>query len=58
MSTEAETLGNLVPALEELVKRCSEGGEFPDEAWRIAQKYGVHQKALEHAYDDYCSKGG
>ena len=32
-----------------------EGAEFPDEAYRIAQKYKVKQSDLEQAYDKLTS---
>lgn len=38
-------------ALADLVERLADGGEFPDEAWRVARKHGVNQAELEAAYD-------
>lgn len=38
-------------AVADLRKRISEGGEFPDEAYRVARLYGVPQGLLEQAYD-------
>jgi hypothetical protein len=39
-------------ALELLFCVMEEGAEFPDEAWRLSQKYKVPQADIEQAYDD------
>lgn len=38
-------------ALDALLRRISDGWEFPDAAWYIARKFAVDQRALEAAYD-------
>lgn len=41
----------LAHALYDLNVKVNEGGEFPDKAYDMAQRYGVQQTDLENLYD-------
>lgn len=51
MSKVTEAAGDLDAALKALKAAIAKGGEFPDEAYKIAKKFNVKQSALEKAYD-------
>jgi hypothetical protein len=41
----------LSQAVHALVIALRDGGEFPDQAYTVAQRYGVRQSDLEQRYD-------
>jgi hypothetical protein len=40
-----------IMAAEEVRKACMNGGEFPDEVWRVARKYHLEPHHVEEMYD-------
>ena len=41
----------LSQAVHALIVACRNGGEFPDEAYRVAKRFAVLQSDLENRYD-------
>jgi hypothetical protein len=41
----------LSQAVHALIVALRDGGEFPDEAYRVANRFGVSQSDLEQRYD-------
>ena len=44
-------------ALNALRSDIDNGGEYPDAEFRIAQRYGVTQRELRQAYDEFTAVG-
>lgn len=49
---EVTTIG---AALYALLEQIDQGAEYPDAEFRIARRYGVNQRKLREAYDEFTS---
>lgn len=55
MSKSDEHQTTLGAALYALLDDIDAGGEYPDAEFRIARRYGVNQRKLREAYDEFTS---